>query len=70
LPHYQIDDAIYADEVQGVRDFGSESRLRSVQNQVEQRLADHVRLRLDPTLEYQRVGAIKGIVLNWDGSCS
>lgn len=68
IPHYEIDDSVYADEVQGVREFGSESTLRSVQNQVEKRLADHVRLRLDPTLEYQRIGALKGIILNANGS--
>lgn len=68
IPHYEIDDAIYADEVQGVREFGESNNLRTVQGQVQRRMADHVRLRLDPTLEYQRIGALKGIVLNWDGS--
>jgi hypothetical protein len=68
IPHYQHDDAVNADEVQGVRAFGSETEVQSVQNIVNQRLADAVTLVLDPTLEYQRVGALKGIILNADGS--
>lgn len=68
VPHYQIDDAINADEVQGVRAFGTEDELQTVQGIVDQRNTEHVQLRLDPTLEYQRVGAIKGIILNGDGT--
>ncbi len=68
VPHYQHDDAINADEVQGVRAFGSETEVQSVQGLVNQRLAEAVSSVLDPTLEYQRVGAVKGIILNADGS--
>jgi hypothetical protein len=68
IPHYQIDDAIYADEVQGVRAFGSETQLQTVQGQLNRRQTEHVQLRLDPTLEFQRVGALKGIILNGNGS--
>ena len=68
VPHYQVDDGINADEVQGIRAFGEESMVQAVQTLVNQRLADHVQLRLDPTLEYQRIGAIKGVILNGDGS--
>jgi hypothetical protein len=68
VPHYEIPDAIMADEVQGVRAFGSENQVMTVQGLVNRRLADHVALRLDPTLEYQRLGAVKGVILNADGS--
>jgi hypothetical protein len=68
IPHYQRDDAIMADEVQGVRAFGSETELETVQGKVNERMAEHVDLGLDPTLEYQRVGAVKGVILNADGS--
>lgn len=68
VPHYQIDDAIMADEVQGVREFGSESQVRAVETLINNRLADHVQLRMDPTLEYQRIGALKGIILNGDAT--
>lgn len=68
IPHYQHDDGINADEVQGVRAFGSETEVQSVMPMVNSRLADAVSLVLDPTLEYQRLGAVKGLILNADGS--
>ena len=68
IPHYQIDDAIYADEVQGVRAFGQQSVVEMVLAKVTDRLAEHAQLRLDPTLEYQRLGAVKGLILNGSGS--
>lgn len=68
VPHYQHDDSINADEVQGVRAFGSETEVQSVMGLVNQRLQDAVSLVLDPTLEYQRLGAIKGLILNADGT--
>jgi len=68
IPHYQVDDAVNADEVQGVRAFGQENVVQVVQDIVNGRLAQHVQLRLDPTLEYQRIGAVKGIILNGDAT--
>lgn len=68
VPHYQIDDAIYAEEIQGVRALGSESMLQTISDKVTERLNALVMLKLDPTIEYQRMGALKGIILNADGS--
>lgn len=68
VPHYQHDDSINADEVQNVRAFGSETEVESVESLVNQRLEDAVTLVLDPTLEFQRLGAVKGLILNADGS--
>jgi len=68
IPHYEINDGINADEVQGVRAFGFESDVQTVVGMVAQRQAQHTQLKLDPTLEYQRIGAIKGTILNGDGS--
>lgn len=68
VPHYQHDDAIMADEVQGVRAFGQESQVETVFNKVNMRMQETVALRMDPTLEYQRIGAVKGIIVNGDGS--
>ena len=67
VPHYQRDDGIMADEVQGIRAFGQESQVQTVMDVVNARLAEHAR-DFDVTLEHQRVGAIKGIILNGDGS--
>jgi hypothetical protein len=68
VPHIQIDDAIMADEVQGIRAFGQESQVQTVQDLVNMRMQQHLTLKIDPTLEYQRVGAVRGIILNPDGS--
>lgn len=68
IPHFQIDDGVYADEVQGVRAFGQESQVETVQGVVDGRILGHVQLRVDPTLEYQRMGALKGIITYADGS--
>jgi len=68
IPHYQIDDFVNADEVQNVRAFGSESDVMTVQALLNERLEDHAMLSLDPTLELQRLGAVKGTILNADGS--
>ncbi|MBN8262506.1 MAG: major capsid protein [Xanthomonadales bacterium] len=68
VPHYQVDDFIMADSVQNVRAFGQTSTLEVLQERVNARLRNLVSWRLDPTLEHQRVGAIKGIILNADGS--
>lgn len=67
IPHYEINDGINADEVQGVREFGQGNQTMTVQNLVNARMAQHA-ADLDATLEYQRVGAIKGIILNGDGT--
>lgn len=67
VPHLERDSTIYADEVQGVRAFGSESETEVVQAVVDERLAE-LRAMHEVTLEYQRVGALKGIVLDADAS--
>lgn len=68
VPHYQYDDFIQADSVQNVRAFGQTNVLEVLQDRVNSRLEQHVRWKLDPTLEHQRIGAIKGVILNANGS--
>lgn len=65
--HLPLGDRIMADEVARVREFGTSDRLMTVQRMVEKRFADMGRS-LDATLEHQRVGAVKGLVLDADGS--
>ncbi|QDQ28238.1 major capsid protein [Chitinimonas arctica] len=59
--------AITADEVQGVRAFGSQTELAAISAVVEKRLRK-MRKQLDATHEYQRIGAVKGQVLDADGT--
>lgn len=67
VPHFQIDDAVYAEEVQNVRPFGQETGLETVMAKVTERL-QYASQSLEATLEYARVGAMKGIVRYADGS--
>src|SRR5258708_12946064 len=61
IPHFQRDDAVMADEVQGVRMLGINNALETVQNRVDVKMGRHFR-DLDTTLEHQRVGAIKALL--------
>jgi hypothetical protein len=67
VPHIALEDTILADEVQNVRAFGSENMLEGVQAVVNQRLTE-MASKMDATLEHLRVGAIKGQILDADGS--
>jgi Phage major capsid protein E len=67
VPHIALEDTILADEVQNVRAFGSENLLEGVQNVVNQRLSE-MASKIDATLEHLRIGAIKGLILDADGS--
>ncbi len=40
IPHFQVDDAIYADEVQGVRAFGQERAVETLQGKIMNRAAE------------------------------
>ena len=67
VPHIPHDSTILAAEVQNVRQFGSEDAMQGVQAVVNQRLqkmnANH-----EVTLEFLRMGALKGEILDGDGS--
>jgi hypothetical protein len=67
VPHLERESKIMADEVQGLRAFGSESATASVQQIVDERNAQ-LRAMHEVTLEYHRVGAIQGNVLDADGT--
>jgi hypothetical protein len=67
VPHFEINDAVYAEEVQNVRAMGQEQALETVAAKVSQRLVTHVNSHA-VTEEYSRMGAIKGIVTYADGS--
>lgn len=61
IPHFQRDWSVVADEVQGVRAYGSETQLMTVQGLVAQKIAANL-ADLDLTDEYARIGAIQGII--------
>lgn len=67
VPHFEINDAVMAEEVQGIRAFGSETELDQVTAKVVSRLGE-ARQSLKSTLEYARVGAVIGVVTYADST--
>lgn len=61
IPHFQRDWSVMADEVQGVRDFGSEYAVKTVQGLVAEKITANI-ADLDLSDEYARLGAIQGVV--------
>ncbi|BEV44689.1 major capsid protein [Afipia carboxidovorans] len=67
VPHFEINDAVMAEEVQGVRAFGQENAVEMVMDKVSERSQMHSQS-MDATEEYARLGAVKGIITYADGS--
>jgi len=65
--HLPTPGSISADEVTGLRAFGSESELETLQSRVNKLLAK-MRARLDATIRFHRAGAIQGKVYDANGS--
>jgi hypothetical protein len=66
IPFIQLSDTIFAASIQNVREFGS-NELQTADSVVNKRLAKMNR-RLDLTLEHHRLGALRGIIKDADGS--
>jgi hypothetical protein len=64
--HVQADKAVKADDVTGVRAFGS-SNVRTLADKVNRDSAK-LRRNIEITQEYQRMGALQGVILDSDGS--
>jgi hypothetical protein len=67
VPHIQKNRDLMADEVQGVRAFGTDNQLETVQMKRDQYLA-RMRADIEATIEFHRVRAIQGIILDADGT--
>ena len=67
IPHIKLEDTIGAQSVQGVRAFGSPNELLGVQTVVQQQM-NKMAQRHDLTLEFHRLGALKGQILDADAS--
>ena len=67
IPHIPHDDAVLPEEVQGIRAFGSETEMDALANLLAQKL-QNMRNKHAITLEYLRMGALKGVILDADGS--
>lgn len=58
---------LYAEEIQGIRAFGSETELAQVQGEYLRRMSS-VRDDMDLTHEFHRLGALQGLLLDADGT--
>lgn len=67
VPHIPHNDAVMAEEVQDVRAFGQDNALESVATVVNQKL-EVMKQNHEVTWEWHRLGAIKGEILDSDGS--
>ncbi len=65
IPHFPLDDTVLAAEVQGIRAFGSQSETEGVAQVVTNKIAS-MRQSHEVTLEWLRIGAIKGVVFDGD----
>ncbi|HUS72615.1 MAG TPA: major capsid protein [Sedimentisphaerales bacterium] len=66
-PHLSKFDTVMADEVQGIRVFGTENELQTVDQVVVEKIRE-MRRSHEATVEFHRLGAIQGIVLDADGT--
>lgn len=67
IPHIPHDDVILAGDLQGLRAFGSASQTSPLVTTMNNRLAS-MKAKHDITREHLRMGALKGIILDADGS--
>jgi hypothetical protein len=67
VPHLATFDTLLADDLLGVRDFGSEDGRATVASELANRL-ETMKSSLETTMEYHRVGAVVGLVLDASGS--
>jgi len=65
--HFERDSKVYADEVQGIRQFGSETEMQQLEAMVAERMGE-LRPAHEVTLEYHRVNALQGVLLDADGT--
>jgi hypothetical protein len=71
VPRLMHDDTLYASELQGIREFGTESVLMQIEAEVARRLSGPTGLlaSVEYTKEYLRLGALQGLMLDpKDGS--
>lgn len=67
IPHHPLEDTILAEEIQDVRAFGATGSLEAVETKRDERLAE-MKQKHAATIEYGRIGALKGVILDADGT--
>ena len=67
IPHIPLEDVVLPEEYDGIRAFGSESEMETLAGIMNDHLQT-IRNKFAITLEHLRMGALKGIILDADGS--
>ena len=67
IPHIPHDDSVLPEAYEGIRAFGQENELTAVSQVINDRLQD-MRNKHAITLEYLRMGALKGLIADADGT--
>ena len=67
IPHMPFEDTVMAADVLGIRAFGQENVLESIASKVNEKLQT-MKNKIDQTLEWRKMSALKGVVLDADGS--
>lgn len=68
IPHLNFEDRVSAASLLGKRRFGQDNVLESVAEKVNDRFTKMLQTVVAPTLETHRLGALRGVVLNSDGT--
>jgi hypothetical protein len=70
VPRLRHADTVYANELQNIRQFGTETELMQVQTEVARRLSGPTGLmkNIEYTWEFQRLAAVQGLFTDYDGS--
>lgn len=66
-PHIALEDTILADDILGIRKFGSEDQVEAIAEKVNDVLGEH-RRKMEVTHEHMRIGALRGKVYDSDGT--
>lgn len=67
IPHFPFDDTIAAEDIQGKRQFGSDNQMLDAMYVLNKKLVT-MKKSHDQTLEWMRLGALKGIVKDGSGA--
>jgi hypothetical protein len=67
IPHTPFEDVVLASDVQGIRKFASENNSEVVMDKVNEKL-QVMKNKIDQTMEWRMLGALKGVVLDADAT--
>jgi len=67
IPHTPLEDTVLATDIIGIRSFGTDNQLETIAGKVNDKL-QAMKNKIDQTMEWRKMGALKGIVYDADGT--